>query len=99
MCQWQFPFINYIEDFLGYGTPTYAQYSYDALYDVMYQLGLTISENKLVTSCTLAVCLGILFDTVDATLSIPEEKLTQAKIRFMNGLVKYAVHNDNSSSM
>ena len=45
----------------------------------MRQLGLTISKSKLVAPCTHAVCLGIVVDTVDATLSILEGKLNQVK--------------------
>ena len=59
--------------------PTSARRSYDTLYDVMRQLGLTINKSKLITPCTRAVCLGIVVDTVDATLFIPEEKLNQVK--------------------
>ena len=76
MRQRQFPIINYIDDFLGFGMPMSARRSYDVLYDVMRQLGLTINKSKLITPCTCAVCLGIV---VDATLSIPEEKLNQVK--------------------
>ena len=67
--------INYIDDFLGYGTPSVARASFDALVDVMTQLGLTISKTKLVEPTTKAVCLGILVDTVEGTVAIPPEKL------------------------
>ena len=60
--------------FLGYGMPSVARRSYDALLDIMKQLGLTISEKKLVEPTTRAVCLGILVDTVH-TVAIPPEKL------------------------
>ena len=71
--------INYIDDFLGYGTPSVAKNSFDALIDVMTQLGLTISESKLVEPTTKAVCLGILVDTVQGTVAIPPEKLEVVK--------------------
>ena len=71
--------INYIDDFLGYGTPDVARRSYDALLDVMNQLGMTVSEKKLVAPTTRAVCLGILIDTVDGTVAIPPEKLQDIK--------------------
>ena len=47
--------------------------------DVMTDLGLTVSEKKLVTPSTCAVCLGIVVDTVEGTLSIPGEKLLYIK--------------------
>ena len=72
--------INYIDDFLGYGTPDVARRSYDALLDVMAQLGITISSKKLVAPTTQAICLGILIDTVQGTVAIPSEKLQDIKI-------------------
>ena len=51
----------------------------DALLDVMKQLGITVSEKKLVAPTTRAVCLGILIDTVDGTVAIPPEKLQDIK--------------------
>ena len=41
----------------------------------MGELGLTISDKKLVAPSTQVTCLGILIDTVKGTLSIPPEKL------------------------
>ena len=67
--------INYIDDFLGYGTPSIAKHSYDALLDIMTQLRITISDKKLVAPTTKAVCLGILIDKVKGTVAIPPEKL------------------------
>ena len=72
--------INYIDDFLGYGTPDVARRSYDALIDVMAKLGITISKKKLVAPTTQAVCLGILIDTVQGTVAIPPDKLQDIKI-------------------
>ena len=71
--------INYIDDFLGYGTPSGARQSYDALLDVMSRLGLTVSQKKLVAPTTRAVCLGILIDTEQGTVVIPPEKLENIK--------------------
>ena len=56
--------INYIDNFLGYGMLSFAKMSFDALLDVMTQLGITISQKKLVETTTKAVCLGMLIDTV-----------------------------------
>ena len=64
MCQHGHDVINNISDFLGFGTPTIGQAS---LLHVMYQLGLTISDKKLNTQ---GVCLGVLIDTIQGTVSI-----------------------------
>ena len=77
-CQ-NYDVINYIDDYLGFGTPSTAKRSFDALYDTMQKLGLCISSKKLVFPGTKAVCLGVLVDTVEGTVSIPPEKLTQNK--------------------
>ena len=80
MRQGGFDVLNYIDDFLGFGVPSVAKQSFDALFDVMLNLGLTISQKKLVPPSTKAVCLGIKIDTVAGTLSIPEEKFAQIKV-------------------
>ena len=45
--------------------------------DLLQQLGLEISRKKLVAPCTTAICLGILVDWVNRTISIPDEKLKE----------------------
>ena len=74
-----FDVINYIDDFLGFGTPIVAQASYDTLRNVMGELGLTISQKKLVPPATKAVCLGVLIDTEAGTISIPDDKLRSVR--------------------
>ena len=71
--------INYIDDFLGYGTPSVADASFHTLLDVMSKLGLTISQKKLVCPTTKAICLGIEVDTVAGTVAIPSDKLAEVK--------------------
>ena len=74
-----FSIINYIDDFLGYGTPSVAKASFDTLLRLLHQLGLDVSEKKLLKPSTQAVCLGILVDTLQGTVSIPAEKLNLIK--------------------
>ena len=71
--------INYIDDFVDYGTPDIARRSYDCLRNVIERLGLTISEKKLVPPTTSAVCLGVLIDIVTGTIAIPDEKMCQIR--------------------
>ena len=49
----------------------------------MQELGLTISEKKLVPPSTKVVCLGVLINTEEGTVSIPPDKL-----RHINDTVK-----------
>ena len=44
---------------------------------LLQDLGLDISEKKLCTPDTKVICLGILFNTVDKTISIPPDKLSE----------------------
>ena len=74
-----FSVINYIDDFLGYGMPSVARASFDMLLRTMRQLGLDVSDKKLVEPATQAVCLGILVDTIEGTVSIPQGKLQAIK--------------------
>ena len=67
--------LNYVDDFLGVGASRVARHSFDALQELMPQLGLDISVKKLTPPSTIAVCLGIQINTVESTVSIPPEKL------------------------
>ena len=41
----------------------------------MAQLGLTVSDKKLVSPSTCVTCLGVMIDTVAGTIAIPQQKL------------------------
>ena len=69
--------IDYIDDYVSVGIPGVAHDSYNYLVELMRQLGLTISEKKLVPPSTQVVCLGVLIDTERGSISIPDDKLTQ----------------------
>ena len=56
--------------------PCDTEVSFDALYGIMMQLGLTSSEKDLVHLSTQAICLGIMTDTVAGTATVPGEKLS-----------------------
>ena len=65
--------------------PSIANVSYAALIKLINDLGLTISQKKLVPASMQATCLGILIDTVKGTISIPPEKLQDARIACVSG--------------
>ena len=67
--------INYIDDIIGFGTVTTATPSYNALFQLLQELGFGISTKKLVKPCTKATCLGVEIDTENFTVSVPEETL------------------------
>ena len=57
----------------------------------MGDLGLTISKSKLVVPATKAVCLGVLIDTKNGTVSIPPEMLEQVNNTVHQWLSKHVV--------
>ena len=72
-----FPIIDYIDDYVGVGVPSVASASYATLLHLMSDLGLTVSQKKLVAPSTQLTCLGVMIDTVEGTIAIPPEKLQQ----------------------
>ena len=72
-----FDVINYIDDFVGVGTPSVARPSYDTLIELLQKLGLEVSSKKLVPLSTKATCLGIEIDSEQCTVAIPQDKLRQ----------------------
>ena len=75
MHQRGFCIIDYIDDYVGFGVPSVMHASFASLFELMKDLGLTVSEKKLVPPSTQVVCLGVLIDTVKGTVSIPPEKI------------------------
>ena len=61
--------INYIDDLLYDGTPNKILDSYHYLWQLLDELGLEVSQSKLVPSSTQVIC--ILVDCVNETSSVP----------------------------
>ena len=76
---WQkgFCVIDYIDDYIGMGVPNVAHESFNTLFQPMGDLGLTISDKKLVAPSTKVVCLGILIGTEKGTASMSPDKFRQ----------------------
>ena len=75
-----FVIVVYLDDFLVIGkTQLECQQAYDALCSLLLDLGFELSPQKLVPPCQSLVFLGILFDTVNLTLSLPQNKLDDLK--------------------
>ena len=68
---------NYIDDLIFTGLPSKIHLAYEFLKNLLSELGLDISDKKLVPPSTSAVCLGILIDTADRTIAIPQKKLQE----------------------
>ena len=77
MRQRDYDVINYIDDILRIDLPSRVDASFDALSTLLVHLGFEISHSELVKPATCINCLGILVNTENFTLSIPNEKLQE----------------------
>ena len=68
---------NYIDDLIYTGFSSEIQNSYEFLLNLLQELGLDISHKKLVAPATAVTYLGILVDSVNKTISIPQEKMQE----------------------
>ena len=71
---------NYIDDIIGQAIRSQVDSSFNTLYDLLGKLGLDISEKKLVYPSTQASCLGVIINTENFTISVPDEKLAEIKL-------------------
>ena len=71
----QFSICNYIDHLIGCHSPDVITRSYHTLLNVLTQLGLPISTEKLCKPSYMVPCLGIDINISDGTLSLPQDKL------------------------
>ena len=55
---------------------------FDYLVKLLKDLGFPISQSKLISPTTTCNCLGVIINTVDSTLSVPDEKLQEVVLKF-----------------
>ena len=67
--------MNNVDDLIYCCLPSSIDSSYQYLLNLLQYLGLDISHKKLCPPDTKVICLGILFDTVNRTISISADKL------------------------
>ena len=71
--------LDYIDDYLIFGSKSDCQSGFDRLGCLLEELGLEVSHHKTITPSTQVICLGILVDTTNFTLSIPDKKLSEIR--------------------
>lgn len=72
-----FVLVVYLDDFLVIGlTQLECQRGFDTLCELLVSLGFELSPSKIVPPCQTLVFLGVSFDTVNLTLSLPAQKLS-----------------------
>ena len=69
--------LNYLDDFIGVESPSIAESAYIFSGSLLHELGLEESPSKACPPATSAVCLGVLFDTIDMTMSVTPERITE----------------------
>ena len=74
--------INYVDDICGFSLPSESHKKFLLVKKFIENLGLDIFLKKLVPPSTKTSCLGVVFDTTNFTMSVPEERL--AKIRYVH---------------
>ena len=77
MTQRNYDVINYIDYVIGVGLPSVSSKAFSELQSLVHQLGFEVSVKKLVAPSTCVNCLGIMEDTVNYTVSVPNDKLTE----------------------
>ena len=77
MAQKGFSVTNYIDDIIGHSVVSKSHDSFRALRALLLELGFDISENKVVELVTKVTYLGVDIDTVQFTVSITPEKITE----------------------
>ena len=72
-----FKVTNYIDDIIGHSVCSQASDSFHTFYTLLTNLGFDISQKKIVTCGTKVTCLGVDIDTVNFTVSITSDKITE----------------------
>ena len=69
--------MNYIDHLMYCGLSSTIDTYYQHLLNLLHDFGLDISIKKLCPPDTKVICLAILFDTVNGTISIRPDKLSE----------------------
>ena len=69
----------YIDDFFGADTPELAYIAFVVLKTLLAELGLQMADDKEVSPSTTMLCLGIIFDTIAMTVSVPDFRMAELK--------------------
>ena len=82
---------NYIDELIYTGLPSKMDACFTFLTNLLAELGLEISAKKLVPPSTSVTCLGILIDSIQKTVSIPQKSLQKSSNYVHNGAPKHIV--------
>ena len=69
--------LSYLDDFMGISTPHDADRQFELSGSLLQALGLQESSQKVCPPSTQMICLGVLFDTVNLTMSVTPARLRE----------------------
>ena len=69
--------LSYLDDFMGISTPHDADRQFELSGSLLQALGLQESSQKVCPPSTQMICLGVLFDTVNLTMSVNPARLRE----------------------
>ena len=69
--------MNYFDDILGIDIPSKIDAFFDTLQSLLHDLNFEISMKKLISPTMFMNCLGIMVDTINFTLAIPQAKMQE----------------------
>ena len=75
--KWGLTVENYLDDFMGAETWDQAASSFQILGDVLVEAGLVEASDKACPSACVVVCLGIVFNTRELSLTITPDRLSE----------------------
>ena len=95
MAQEGYYIINYLDDHLIFGDKDKCNKGFERLTVLLNELGLTINQKKNVLPSKQVVCLGILVDTENFTMSVPDKKMNEIRNLLENWKCKKSCSKNN----
>ena len=99
MRQQGYTIFNCIDDLVGIGPLSTVKKAYKYLMELLETLGFPISDSKLAPPSSRCNCLGVIVDTQNATLSVPQGKLCEIMDKCNNALGKAKVSKQQLQSI
>jgi len=90
---------NYLDDFIGVSESSLATSHFLQLGQLLSSLGLEESTNKACPPSETMVCLGVQLDTINLTLSVSEERLSEIESLLQRWLDKRAAKKSELQSL
>ena len=75
--------LSYLDDFMGISAPRTAFDDYALTGSLLQALGLQESSHKACPPSTWVTCLGVLFDTINFTMSVTPDRLLELQTELL----------------